>query len=565
MPSLRGGIVMAVVVVAVVNAFMALLTPSPVSARTGPRQVFQETLTSLVAPSRVAPQNDLQTDTAPPGFEPKGIFPFWINVSCDNTSPGALAVEVDGVNTTLPTAGFWQSGSVHNVTVVYPEQWPSSCHSCIFASWGDDSTNLTRTVAANDSVELSARFLDYYVATATTTPIGHSFSVEVNYNPLENERILDGWGIDFMEVLVRPGIHAVSTGSPQFSGFDLKWWYFARWDDGNTDTDGSINVAGPGCTSIDAHFWPTGVEVTIVTNMFGLLVGHDSHSGTEPLQFFPAVGTQHTVFTYSPQTKGQDRRYTFDHWVDNVTGLGPSTLNWTVTIPNVNVTYSAIFHAKYGLRIDATFTDPGPIINISGVGGCPSGSAPLDCWVDEGASPILEAVTPQVISGCRFVFLGWGDGDTRTVRPIGPVSGPLTFNTVWTSECYVSMRLTPTCNGNLSPGSGWYQRAGVVNIVWAPPGSLPPTEWFLFWRWRGTGNGSHSGPLESAGIVVNGPIDELAHCFRVREVTFIDSSRSPGLVTPLPSCGMAMKPIGVDNTCTTRFIITRQRLIRPLS
>ena len=561
MSLLRSVTLAAAAAVLLLSLFPAPAVASPESTRTVSLDPIEATTVSEEIEPNAASHGSEEGPASPPDHASDGAFPFWINATCSNTSSAVLSIEIDGVNTTLPTAGFWQSGSVHNLTVVYREQWFDFCRDCIFSSWGDGSTDLMKTITVNATVEMSVRFLDYYIATATTMPMGHSF--EVFIDTLPDGRVLDGWGIDFIEVLVRPGIRAVWTTSPQLSSFDLRLRYFDHWDDGVTDYVTAIDVKAPGCETINAWFSPSGIEVTVGTNVMpGLFVGYDSHPGVEPIRFYPATGTRHTVFTYSPQSNVPGVRHVFDHWVSNVSGPGTSTLSWNLTVPDTDVTYSAIFDASYLIAIDANFVDPAPVVSISGVPACPPGSAPYECWVDEGASPTLAVETTQEVGGCRFVFQEWGDGDTRAVRPVASMTGPLTFNTVWTSECYVSLVMTPTCRGTLSPGTGWYQRAGAVDIEWTPPNLLPPGEWYMFWRWKGTGNGSHSGWLPSASIVVNGPIYETAHCARLREVHFIGSSGSTGSIRPMQISPPPAKAI-IAIASQPRGL--RQRLIRPLS
>jgi len=264
------------------------------------------------------------------------------------------------------------------------------------------------------------------------------------------------------------------------------------------------------------------VTITIDTNIPGLLVGYDSSPlAPAPVSFDADVGSVHMIITKSPQPDSPiDTRYRFNRWAG-----GPTTWGWNVTIVSNN-TYTANFITQYLIQIRANIENPGPTVG-SDIPGCDVQTpAPLRCWVDEGSDPTLIIQTPQVQGGCRFVFLQWSDGNTQAVMPIGPISGPATYVSIWRSECYLTMTLDVSCLGSLSPSSGWHTFGENVNIDWTAPTGLPPGERYRFWRWDGTGLGNYTGTVQSASVTINGAITETAYCYHEFSIT-LDTSPIP--------------------------------------
>ncbi len=251
------------------------------------------------------------------------------------------------------------------------------------------------------------------------------------------------------------------------------------------------------------------VSITIDTNFPGLLVGYDSTPlAPAPVSFQADVGSVHMLITKSPQPDSPaDTRYRFDRWRG-----GPPTLAWNITATG-NTTYFADFVRQYLIIIMSNI--PGPQMNID-IGDCtpvPPSQGPISCWEDEGSNPTLIVNSPQVIDGCRYVFLGWADGNPQPARPIGPIAGPGTYIAIWTSDCYLTMAMDSSCQGTVMPLSGWYPRGTVVPIDWTPPTGLPPDERYRFKMWLGTGVGNYTGPAVTSSVTINGAITETAFCY----------------------------------------------------
>jgi len=265
------------------------------------------------------------------------------------------------------------------------------------------------------------------------------------------------------------------------------------------------------------------VTITLDTNFPGLLVGYDSNPlAPAPVSFDADIGSVHMIFTKSPQPNSPiDTRYRFNRWAG-----GPTTWGWNVTIVSNN-TYTANFITQYLIQIRANIENPGPTVG-SDIPGCDvQMPAPLRCWADASSSPSLIMLTPQTSAGSRYVFLQWSDGDLRQIRPIGPITGPATYVSMWSAEYYLTMALdTNTCLGSVTPTSGWHVKGDPVNIDWVAPTGVPAGEQYRFWRWVGTGLGNYTGGSQSASVTMNDVITETAYCHHEFQTT-LDTSPIP--------------------------------------
>ena len=284
-----------------------------------------------------------------------------------------------------------------------------------------------------------------------------------------------------------------------------------------------MNSAGsPSSTAIhegepDSEDEPTlddDVSIVINTLPMGLMIGIDSG----PLEIAPAMhsvqnGSTHMLYTISPQPPNPvDTRFRFDRWIG-----GPTTWGWNVTI-NGSQTFTARFIPQYLITILANI--PGPVLS-SDIPGCDvQQPAPIYCWVDENFAPTLIVNTPQGGQDCRFSFIQWSDGDVRTLRPIGPVTGPETYVAMFTGECMLT--LNDTCTGN-PPIRSWFTLGDTLSLEWLPPSGLPPRERYRFEKWICDGPGCYSGPDPNPMIIIQGPINETAVCYHEFFVT-VDTS-----------------------------------------
>lgn len=130
-----------------------------------------------------------------------------------------------------------------------------------------------------------------------------------------------------------------------------------------------------------------------------------------------------------------------------------------------------------------------------------------------GETIAIEAIPPSSVEGERYVWLGWtGSGSGSYTGLENPVSitfnGPINQSGLWKHEYRLSIL---TNFGTTLPLSGeyWYEAGTVVNIeaFAQPEGS---GERYIFSGWNGTGEGSYSGSNESATIVMNDAIVQMA-------------------------------------------------------
>ena len=123
----------------------------------------------------------------------------------------------------------------------------------------------------------------------------------------------------------------------------------------------------------------------------------------------------------------------------------------------------------------------------------------------------IEAFSPPVVDGERYVWLGWtGSGAGSYSGSNNPAS--ITLNSaisetaMWRHEFRLSVFAE---NGGASPSMGehWYEAENVVNIEAFSP-TAESGERYLWNGWTGTGPGSYSGSNTYATLVMNSPITQ---------------------------------------------------------
>jgi hypothetical protein len=432
-------------------------------------------------------------------------YQFWLNSTCGG-SPSTMSLVIDDTLTIqTPYTGRWSPGSTHTVRAPIPPQQANFCKQCTFTQWNDGSTNPLKSIDVTGSFSLTAQFTDKYRVQLDTNPTG----LQVTWKAVSHTAQYVTYE--------SPQTYTADAPSPQNGPTPDQHYVFVDWDDGITTRTRNV-IVGTACVNLTANF---GIEyqITIQTNPAGWNVGYDAvPPAMAPVTFWSAAGVQHMLITVSPQPPTPvDTRVRFDRWIG-----GPTTWGWNVTIPGAN-TYTANFITQYLIQIRANIEAPGPTVGSDIPLNTPpcdvQTAAPLRCWADAGSSPSLIMLTPQTTAGSRYVFQQWSDGDLRQIRPIGPITGPATYVSMWSAEYYLTMALdSNTCLGSVTPTSGWHVKGDPVNIDWVPPA---PTagERYRFWRWAGTGLGNYTGGSQSASVTMNDAITETAYCHHEFETT----------------------------------------------
>jgi len=432
-------------------------------------------------------------------------YQFWLNSTCGGSDSTMWLLIDDIYPVQTPYTARWSPGSTHKVVAQPMMQSEGICKQCTFTQWQDGDTNREKNIVVSGSFNLTAQFSDKY-------------RVQLDTNPGNLQITWKGTPHTAQYVTYEaPQTYAASAPSPQAGPPDQRY-VFTDWSDGSTQGTRNV-VVSTACLNLTANF---GLEyyITIQTIPGGLDVGYDTTPlGTAPVYFWSASGVQHMLITVSPQPPSPvDTRFRFERWIG-----GPTTWGWNVTIPGVN-TYTANFITQYLIQIRANIENPGPTVG-SDIRDCDvQMPAPLMCWADANSPSSLIISTPQATAGSQYVFLWWSDGDLRQVRPIGPITGPATYVSMWSAQYRLTMVLdSNTCLGSVTPGNVWRNRSEMVNIDWVPPTGVPAGEQYRFWRWVGSGLGNYTGGSQSASVTMNDAITETAYCHHEFQIT-LDTS-----------------------------------------
>ncbi len=348
------------------------------------------------------------------------VHPVWINATCTNLS-NSQTIEIDWVNQTTPAIMYWEDGSTH-ILRVYIDPNPTGCSYCKFNSWEDGSKSLVRTIVVTEPISVLAQFDDYYEI-GVTTNYQHTESLGVGFSFWGGDIIIYP-GPDVIVGYVRKGMKGVSTSSPQIGALSLKLYYFDYWiiDLVGTVTDISTEFDMVTCTWAVAYFSPRSyIRVDIATNVGPLLVSYDNEPFRTAPQSFPSEqGDTHILRTLSPQDH-DGTRYEFANWLD-----GPTTLNWTVTLPNEEFwLYTANFvpRMRY-VTIREELSCGGQMSHASGW--YPEGAVLNITWTPPGSPPLAENDT-------LFRWKGTGNGSYsgRGLVASVTVNGPMEE----TAEC----------------------------------------------------------------------------------------------------------------------------------
>ena len=142
-------------------------------------------------------------------------------------------------------------------------------------------------------------------------------------------------------------------------------------------------------------------------------------------------------------------------------------------------------------------------------------------WETPGASSYTEMpVTgtayvydaPFVSSSTSTVYSPGASGNPSTETFYGAtfwstlsLNAPATVSPSWSPvEYYLMMQASPSSEGSVSPGSGWYDSGAPVTI------SETPASGYSFTGWLGAGPGSYSGSSSTTTITMNGAVTEMA-------------------------------------------------------
>jgi len=199
------------------------------------------------------------------------------------------------------------------------------------------------------------------------------------------------------------------------------------------------------------------------------------------------------------------------------TSISPTTRTPTVTSTTTTSAASGTDSGAYVSSAVATAMCPNNPVNVT-IASSPSNLQAI--YVDT-----ILVITPAVFvwqvgsthtisaetllscgTSCQYVFTSWSDGGASTHTVTAP-SRPTTYNATYTLQYYLTIAVSPTGAGSVTPSSGWYNAGTTVSITAAPASDDS------FLSWIGACNGGsfcYSGPSNPAVVTMNGAIIETA-------------------------------------------------------
>lgn len=170
--------------------------------------------------------------------------------------------------------------------------------------------------------------------------------------------------------------------------------------------------------------------------------------------------------------------------------------------------------------------------------------APYSTYWEIGSQHQISAPSPQAFGSKRYIFQSWSDqgAQTHTVS----VSQPSTFTARYGIQYYLSV----ISNHGNPQGTGWYNAGTTANFSIESSIIENNNTKYSFVSWSGTGNGSYSGVLREANVIMNAPITETANWSTEYYVNIISTQGNPfGTGWYQPG---AVVNFGVDSTTIIR-------------
>lgn len=437
-----------------------------------------------------------------------------------------LAMNANTGGTVTPQSGWFNRSQNVQITAI-----PITGYN--FTTWAGSGSGSYSGPTNPSSVTMNAPITE--TANFTRKPV----QITIGTDPPGRSFIYNGSTYSATQTrFVDPGSQlTLGAPSPQPDALPDKQWVWASWNDGGSQA----HTIFPTTDSVfTASFSP---QYTLTMNVFPANSGTTNPSGkkyyfigdTVTLIATPAVGYVFTGWSGGISRNENPVKIVFTEPISITANFGSAVQISLTTVPT-------------GRKImvdDSTYTTPK---NIS--------------WL-RGSSHRLSALTPQSdVNGIRYIFKQWNDfGDTiHYVAPLTDTIYTATFNT----QYYLTM--VADIGGTADPISGWFGKGDTVPI------SATPTIDYAFYQWLGTGNGSYTGSVNPAAVIMNEPLRQQAmfsHYIPPPILTGIidgasDISTSPMLSWMLyPGANSYNVQISSDSTFTdsTKFILNQRGII----
>ncbi|MEM4839516.1 MAG: hypothetical protein QXX90_02305 [Candidatus Micrarchaeaceae archaeon] len=482
---------------------------SPISGGTGTQYVFS-TLSGCGATS----QSGSVTVTSNCTISASYTTQYYLTTS----------VSPSGAGTVSPSSGWYNSGS--SVTI---SETPSSYY--IFNSWsGTGNANYTGT------------------ATSATVTMNGPVSETANfYSPVYIT--FEGPSVSGTEVTVNGTSYAGSSlpKTIEFAhGASVSYSYSSPLADGTgTQLVNPAISATSGC-STTSPFTATSnctISASYTTQYHLTMAVSPSGGGTvSPGSEWVNAGSSVSI-SESPNTN-----YVFDDWTCSGTGCysGTST-SATITMDNpITETANYYNYSTITFDISSMSGTSGTVLTVDGTSYAYS-SLPVTINVPYGTSVTYSYASPiSGGTGTQYVFSSLtGCGQTASSGTFTPSQTTCTISASYTEQYYLTMAVSPSGDGTVSPGSEWINAGSSVTIT------ATASSGYNFVDWTCSGTGCYSGTSSSETFTPSGPVSETANFAAIVSSTGSASAATSGGAGACTSSTTAPTGLGVSYYSTS--------------
>ena len=321
-----------------------------------------------------------------------------------------------------PASNFFDADSVQPISAAVNSGYTFAGWTGSVASASSASTSVT--MSASETVV--ANFSALASITIQTTPPGLQFTV-------------DGGGVQTapQTLTLSQGSHTISVATTQ-AGAAGTQYVFTNWSDSGAASH-SINVTA--AAAIYTAAFQTQFQLTISASPAG------AGTVTPPSGFFNANSV-------TPIAAAANSGYAFGGWTGSVASAGSASTGVTMSAPETVV---ANFSSLTGITIQTS--PPGLQFTVDG-GAAQTSPETLD--LSQGPHTLAAVTTQPGAAGTQYVFASWSDGGAAS-HSITVTSSAATFTASFTTQYQLTMTASPAAGGTVTPPSGTYYNAGVVN------------------------------------------------------------------------------------------------------
>lgn len=391
-------------------------------------------------------------------FEP----PITITIDQEG-SRSLVSAKIDGVARELPHSFTAPSGSTHTIELSSTIIAGETGTQYVFTQWSGGSTDTSTaiTVSPASSTTYTANFKTQFLLTVTS-PYGSTSGT--------------GWH--------DAGSTASFSVSPTTVTEGVGTRYvFKSWSGPYSGTSPSSSIV-MNAPATEAANWETQYYLKVISP-------YDSPTG----EGWYAAGSQASSTVSSPATGGSGVRYV----ATGFTGSGSAPSSGTAT--SVSFTINSPSTISWNWKTQYYLDVSSPYASVSGSG-----------WYDSGSTAYFS-VSPTTVpngEGTRHVFIGWSGSGSGSYSGSSPSSSVLMNNPIsesanWKIQYYLTMGVSPSGAGTVSPSSGWIDAYSSVTI------SASANSGYTFSNWAGSGTGHYSGLSGTASITMYSALSETAY------------------------------------------------------